>query len=666
MMKRVVLFALTAASVSILAAGKPDWVAKVKRGEVKEAKASWWGFDPTDATDALQAAIRSKVPKLIVDKMDSPWIVRPLFAVSNQEIVFEEGVEVVAKKGEFKGGNDSLLTLREVHDVTLTGYGATLRMQRADYDNPKLYRKAEWRMVLNILSSRNIKVLGLTLAESGGDGIYLGVSKAGVPPENIVIRDVICDRNYRQGISVIAARNLLIENTIMRDTKGTPPAAGIDFEPNHPSEELVNCVMRNCICENNAGCGYAFYLPNLHADSAPLSIRLENCVSRRGNSTDFALLTGNSATKAVSGLVELVNCRFDHARGQAISIRNKPAAGALLRFRDCIVDSPALDRADMPPISLTSQSGIRRSIGGVDFGNFLVIDPVKRPFFEYFDWLGGMGAETVRGTFTVRRGGKETVTRITPEWMKKTFPPRVTKFIPVMSVKGAALTAARAEPSGANIVKRTTPFYLRGESRLLLHAEKGKRVSLTLAHAQVGKYSGKTLDITVRTPGGKSLVLGKLPFKTTRTLTFQAPETGIYRLHLQAGANKVGVMPDSYPVAVSAEEGAVHFIGAAGNLFFLVPAGTKQFSIVVYGEGRGEAIDAAIFDPSGKKIWAKQAITLPDQCAPDMTAPSRDEVWRLQLQRPKTITCEDNYVDVRGIPPFLASDPDGLLNVRRK
>jgi len=138
------------------------------------------------------------------------------------------------------------------------------------------------RHVLSIRSSKNIEVHGLTLALSGGDGIYLGVSKRGVPDENIVIKDVICDRNYRQGISVIAARNLLIENTVMKATAGTPPSAGIDFEPNQTTEELVNCVMRNCVSEGNDGSGYTFYLPNLKADSAPLSVRLENCVDLRG------------------------------------------------------------------------------------------------------------------------------------------------------------------------------------------------------------------------------------------------------------------------------------------------------------------------------------------------------------------------------------------------
>ncbi len=130
-------------------------------------------------------------------------------------------------------------------------------MHRDDYAQPP-YEKAEWRHTLQILSSSNVKVAGLTMTESGGDGIYLGTATSGVTNKNIQIVDVVLDKHYRQGISVITAGDLLIENTIMRNTAGTAPMAGIDFEPNHPSEQLVNCVLRNCVVEDNQGVGYAF------------------------------------------------------------------------------------------------------------------------------------------------------------------------------------------------------------------------------------------------------------------------------------------------------------------------------------------------------------------------------------------------------------------------
>ena len=95
---------------------RPDLVAKVASGEIREARASWWGFDKDDSTAYLQAAINSGVPKLIVEKMPSPWIVTPIKAVSNQHLVFEKGAMLLAKRGEFVDRNDWLLAVDGVEN----------------------------------------------------------------------------------------------------------------------------------------------------------------------------------------------------------------------------------------------------------------------------------------------------------------------------------------------------------------------------------------------------------------------------------------------------------------------------------------------------------------------------------------------------------------------
>src|SRR5574344_596730 len=106
--------------------------------------------------------------------------------------------------------------------------------------------------------SKNVRIEGLRFEESGGDGITIG---AGC--ENFTIRDCICDRNFRQGISVLDSENLLIEGCSLINTAGTAPASGIDFEPDGAEEKLVNCVMRDCISTNNAGTGIDICLNNL-------------------------------------------------------------------------------------------------------------------------------------------------------------------------------------------------------------------------------------------------------------------------------------------------------------------------------------------------------------------------------------------------------------------
>ncbi len=659
---QTLLIAAALAATTGFAQEQAGLIAKVASGELKEAKASWWGFNSEDATDALQKAIRSGASRLVIENLGKPWIVRPIFLESNQTIIFEEGVIIEAKKGAFKGNSESLFSVILKENVVLRGHGATLRMHRADYDNPLLYKKAEWRHALSIRSSKNVEVHGLTLALSGGDGIYLGVSKQGVPDENIVIKDVICDRNYRQGISVIAARNLLIENTIMKDTAGTPPAAGIDFEPNAASEELVNCVMRNCLVENNDGCGYVFYLPNLNADSAPLSIRLENCVSRNGNRTDFEFITGNSEKEAVGGRIDVVNCRFEGSRGAAISIGRKPAAGAAVRFENCVVENPASKAPALVPVVIEARPGCRRPVGGVDFGELTLIDPVERDFLGYVDWVGSSGPEEIRGTFRIRRGGTETVQQLSQEWLDKKFPARMFKKIEPMPLDGVIF-----EPAGihaADLQTESLPYFLRKENSLALTAMAGDTVSLSLVHSQVGNYGGDKLEIVAVSPSGKKIAAGEVPFQTTAAVGFEAPESGLYRIPVNAGANKVGVGACSHPVAVSGEDGPIHFIGAAGDLFFLVPAGTKKFGALVYGEGKGEAIKAALFDPAGNQTHEKDNIILPEMFAPDAPPAAQDQVWRLRLSSPSSGTCEDNYVDLRGVPPFLSRNPGALLKAK--
>jgi hypothetical protein len=85
---------------------RPELVQEVLTGKRDEARVSWWGFDPTDSTEFLQAAINSRAKRLVIDRQESAWVTRPLTGVSDQEIVFEETTELVALKGGFHAKGD--------------------------------------------------------------------------------------------------------------------------------------------------------------------------------------------------------------------------------------------------------------------------------------------------------------------------------------------------------------------------------------------------------------------------------------------------------------------------------------------------------------------------------------------------------------------------------
>ncbi|MBN2452588.1 MAG: right-handed parallel beta-helix repeat-containing protein [Lentisphaeria bacterium] len=634
-----------------------DAIARVASGGVREARASWWGFDPEDATAALQAAIDSGVPKLTVDRMPGPWVVTPIRLVSNQEIVFESGVEVLAKEGAFLGTNESLFAATNVENITLTGPGATLRMRRSDYADPERYRKAEWRHCLSIRSSRGIKVFGLTLAESGGDGVYLGTATKGVTNRDIHIRDVVCDRNYRQGISVITAENLLIENTVLKDTDGTAPRAGIDFEPNHPEERLVNCVLRHCVSEGNGGAGYTFYVRPLRFESEPLSVRLENCRASGNRGAAFAFTTGDTLEGAVDGQVELVDCVFASGTGPCFSVA-KPAERCGIRAVRCEFLDQAPEAPQPAPIVLSSRQDADAPAGGVHFVDCVVRDAVERYPMMYVDRGGGIPLSGIEGTLVLVRGGERSTVALSKEVLARWVPITAMTLYPRLEIGGMGL-----RPLGEATPEQCAFAFaqVRREGRFLLFARAGERVRLRAAHAQVGHYDGRPAPVVITAAAGKEAARGEVPFQGEAEIAFTAPETGVYRVQADPDRNRLAFVASTHPLNLAGEKGPIRLIRAAGTYYFHVPAGTEAFGVRISGEGVGEAIRATLLNPRGETVHDADDAVQTQQFEVILPEPSRGETWSLRLSRPGTMAWEDHSVDLRGIPPLLAPSPEALL-----
>ncbi len=639
--------AVLASGMGVAAA--PGQVARVMSGELREARASWWGFDAQDSTRALQAAIDSRVPRLIVDDTGAPWVTDRLTLVSDQEIVFERGVALLAKPGAFTGKADALVSLTALTNVTLRGYGATLRMRRADYDAPP-YAKAEWRHVLAIKSSVNIKVYGLTLAESGGDGIYLGCLKAEWPNRDIHIKDVVCDRNYRQGISVISAEHLLIENTVMRDTAGTPPAAGIDFEPNQSGERLRNCVMRDCLTENNQGDGYAFYLPNLTRASEPVSVRFENCRSLN-DKFGVRITTGNGEGQAVRGSMTFVGCRFEKAHRSGVSVASKPAFGLGLALERCVIAGCAAGTGTVPDIQLSNRVEDEFPVGGIRLEQVTVSQPVARPWIA---WLNNTAVTEpvaeLTGTVAVEHEGQRQTIDLTPEWVKATFPPRFTVRVPRVA---ADLGTARVtdQEDGAQML---SPLRLRRGGRYVFHAVAGREVVLVGQHTQVGRYGADAKPLVVRAPSGEVAKQAALPaFKGQAEIRFTPDEGGFYTLEVDVGPNAFALVSANVPVALDATRKAVNLIGSAGVLYVPVAPGTGVFAIGVAGEGAGEAVKVTVSDPSGANVWTRGAVTQAERFTAAEGQGSAGGVWQVRVERPSEGAFEDFHVEALGVPGYL-------------
>ena len=227
--------------------------------------ASSYGFNSADATNALKEAINSTHPFIVIDKQASDWIVGPLFFsnIKNKTIVFESGVVLRAKTGAFPAAH-RLLQFTYSDNITILGYGATLRMNKSEYTS------GEQRHALSIVNSSNITIKGLTLRDSGGDGLYISRYNHGEYCRNILVEDIIATNNKRQGMSVISVDGLTVRNSSFTNTAGKAPGAGVDFEPESTLDRLVKIRFIGCTFTGNEGPGIQFALAKTSSSTMPL------------------------------------------------------------------------------------------------------------------------------------------------------------------------------------------------------------------------------------------------------------------------------------------------------------------------------------------------------------------------------------------------------------
>ncbi len=124
---------------------------------------------------------------------------------------------------------------------------------------------SEWGMGINIIASQNVSISDLTVSLCTGDGIYLGgyrEEKFNVfdnACKSIYINNVICDKNRRQGLSIVHAKDVTIRNCQFSNTgfvEFTNPGHGIDIEPNisnNRNMSVSDISIIGCSFINNKG-----------------------------------------------------------------------------------------------------------------------------------------------------------------------------------------------------------------------------------------------------------------------------------------------------------------------------------------------------------------------------------------------------------------------------
>lgn len=116
-----------------------------------------------------------------------------------------------------------------------------------------LNQDGQWGMGIELENCSNVAILGTgVISNCWGDGLYL------IGCQNIKAIDVIFDSNRRNDCSVISIDGLVFQGCAFNSSGGTAPEAGIDLEPDLPTEFIKNVSISGCQFVNNAGCGILF------------------------------------------------------------------------------------------------------------------------------------------------------------------------------------------------------------------------------------------------------------------------------------------------------------------------------------------------------------------------------------------------------------------------
>lgn len=228
--------------------------------------ASTYGFNLNgNSTTALQGAIDSGKNVYVPNMNGTPWSVAPItLSHSNQTIEFQSGAVIAAQPNMFHqtpSDYSSLFKGVDIQNVNLIGYGATLQMRKDDYLNPLYYWNSSSRHGIYLSGVQDVTVKGLSIKDTGGDGICVSDSIASGTSQGVTIQDVRIDNALRNGISIITADGVTIDNAVITNTNSPysgNPKLGIDLEPNTSTQSISNVTIKNSILANNGGGGIGF------------------------------------------------------------------------------------------------------------------------------------------------------------------------------------------------------------------------------------------------------------------------------------------------------------------------------------------------------------------------------------------------------------------------
>lgn len=390
------------------------------------------GFNVNDSTSFLEIAFtNTTADTIVIDNVGLDWRVAPLdINRDNVTVILERGVVVRALPGVF-GEFDSLIRIRDRSNIKILGYGAELIMNKQEYID---LADSEFRHGIDLNSAINIWIEGVTIRDSGGDGISISKSFAADSPqnysENITILNCLSNNNYRQGLAIISAKDVQVLYSEFSDTSGTLPEDGIDIEPFETDQRIENVLIKGCRILNNNGNAVHVAMEFMDDTSPDISIVVEDTYMSGNHdpSNTFAFAEMNisdNGENGVDGFVNFSNCFVDTSEWTAVYI-SKTVDSYMANFENCVFKDVSNDPIALNnPIffEVTDYDDPVARFGGASFTDCTIIYDENIPFLNLVEnppTSDGLGNVT-GNFFVINPNAPAFETGINPENTNITF-----------------------------------------------------------------------------------------------------------------------------------------------------------------------------------------------------------------------------------------------------
>jgi len=365
----------------------------------------------TEILNGITAALADD-GHLIIPAEATPWqIAGPAgtgLDVPRAAIYLQDGLhmeingDLLAKTGQFLGARDCMIRADKKTAFRLSGTGK-VRMRKAEY-------AGEFRHCLNVRGSTDWLVDGaLAFNDSGGDGIFIGPSETDLDDLRIqcadyAVKNVVCDNNRRQGISILSAIRALLYGCTLTNSVGTAPQSGLDIEPEYDSvndlpDHITDLRVVNCVGSGSASRNFFVNLSHMGDTSPPATILFHNCRSLNTVRNPWGWNFSMPTFGPLGGRIDVVNCVARGLLKKALRVQWRVDRGPALNFHNFWSDDCAISLEPAPiELELGTAGGTGRHVW---FNNLRISDRFDRALIQKTS-IPDPCAE-VRGTIQVDR-----------------------------------------------------------------------------------------------------------------------------------------------------------------------------------------------------------------------------------------------------------------------